>query len=186
VRKGAVILGGAAFVVACTVQTILPYGGAPQPGSASQVVGAGGGIVTANDGTTLLIPPMALAGDVTITIGLDPTPPPLTQARSLTPAHVFGPEGQTFLLPVCVTLSYEPGLLPEGATQSNVVVYATVPDAGGYEPLPTMATDGMHVTGMTKELSEMMAAYGDVLEVDAGLDGDTCDGSDIDSGEAGM
>ena len=185
-KKGAVILGGGVFAVACTVQTILPYGGAPPAGTASQIVGAGGGIVTANDGTSLLIPPMALMNDVTITIDLDPTPPPLAQARSLTSGHVFGPEGQTFLLPVCVTMSYEPGLLPEGVTQANVVLYATVPDAGGYEPLPTMATDATQVTGMTMQLSEVTAAYGDVLEVDAGPDGDTCDASDIDAGEAGM
>jgi hypothetical protein len=186
VKTGAVILGGGALLFACTVQTILPYGGGAPSGTASQVVGAGGGIVTANDGTTLLIPPKALAGDVTITIGLDPAPPPLTEARSLTPTHVFGPEGQTFLLPVCVTLSYEPALLPSGASPSNVVVYATVPDAGSYAPLPTMATNGMQVTGMTTQLSEMTVGYGDVLEVDAGLDGDTCDGSDIEAGEAGM
>ena len=185
-RKAAVILGGGVFAAACTVQTILPYGSGPPAGTASQVVGAGGGVVTADDGTTLLIPPMALMNDVTITINLDPSPPPLTQARQLAPAHVFGPEGQTFLLPVCVTLAFEPGLLPAGATEANVVLYATVPDAGGYEPLPTMSADGMHVTGMTTQLSETMAAYGDVLEVDAGPDGDTCDGSDIDAGEAGM
>lgn len=185
-KTGAVILAGGTFAVACTVQTILPYGGGPQAGTASQIVGAGGGIVTADDGTTLLIPPMALASDVTITIGLDPSPAPLTEARALTPAHVFGPEGQTFLLPVCVTLAFEPGLLPEGATEANVVLYTTLPEAGGYEPLPTMATDPDHVTGMTTHFSTVMAAYGEVLEVDAGMDGDTCDGSAIDAGEAGM
>jgi hypothetical protein len=186
VKTGAVILAGGTFAVACTLQTILPYGGGPQAGTASQIVGAGGGIVTADDGTTLLIPPMALASDVTITIGLDPSPAPLTQARELAPAHVFGPEGQTFLLPVCVTLAFEPGLLPEGTTQANVVLYAMLPDAGRYAPLPTMAADPTHVTGMTTQLSETMAAVGDVLEVDAGPDGDTCDGSAIEAGEAGL
>ena len=183
VRKGAVILGGGALLVACTLQTILPYGGGPQPGAASQVVGASGGIVTANDGTMVLIPPMALAADVTITIGLDPSPVPLVGPQVLTPAHVFGPEGQTFAVPVCVTLSFEPELLPKGATEANVVLYSTMLDAGGYEPLESMAADATHVTGMTSHFSTIMAGYGSVTEVDAGADGASCDGSIIEAGE---
>jgi len=185
VRKGAVIVGGGALLLACTVQTILPYGGAPQAGTASQVVGASGGILTTDDGTVLLIPPLALTGDVTITIGLDPSPPPLLGPQVLTPAHVFGPDGQTFALPVCVTLAFEPALLPKGGTEENVVLYSTVPDGGVYAPLPTMAADPTHVTGMTTHFSTIMAGYGSVTEVDAGPDAETCDGSDIEAGEAG-
>ena len=60
-RRGWAAAGGVLLVAtACTVQTIFPFGSAPSPGSASQIVGAGGGIVTANDGTTLFIPPQAL------------------------------------------------------------------------------------------------------------------------------
>jgi ZU5 domain len=186
VRKGVVILGAGALLFACTIQTIYPYGSGPAAGTASQVVGAAGGILTTNDGTTLLIPPMALANDTTITIGLDPTAPPLTGAHALATPHVFGPEGQTFAIPVCVTLSFEPGLLPEGMTEQNVVLYTTLEDAGPYGPLLSLATSETEVTGMTNHFSSIVPAYGAALELDAGADADYCDGSDIDSGDAGM
>ncbi|HEX3344149.1 MAG TPA: hypothetical protein VHS09_06225 [Polyangiaceae bacterium] len=185
-RKGAVVLAGGVLGVACTVTTINPYGVGPFPGTASQIVGAGGGIVTANDGTTLLIPPGALTADVTVTIGIDPSPAPLRIAQTLTYGHVFGPAGQTFAVPVCVTLAYEPGLLPAGAVPTDVDVYAEHGDAGTYAVLPTLGTDPTHVTGMTTQLAEMVVGYGDVPEVDAGPDGDVCDGSDIEAGEAGL
>ncbi|HEY3818738.1 MAG TPA: hypothetical protein VGL81_16320 [Polyangiaceae bacterium] len=185
-RKGALILASGMVGVACSVTTINPYGEPPFPGTASQVVGAGGGIVTTNDGTTLLIPPNALSADVTITIGLDATPPELSVAQTVTSGHVFGPAGQTFAVPVCITLSFEPRLLPEGGTEENVVLYQTRVPGPGYGLLETMATDRTHVTGMTTSLSEVVAAFGQAREVDAGPDGDTCDGSDIEAGEAGM
>jgi hypothetical protein len=186
VRTRVLILAGGALLAACTIQTIYPYGSGPQDGTAYEVVGAGGGIVTTSDGTTLLIPPMALTTDVTITIGLDPTPPLITQARAVTSGHVFGPQGQTFLLPVCITLSFEPEQLPAGTTEANVVLYETPPDGGVYEALPTIPASPTQVTGMTTVLSEVIGAYGSTLELDAGADADECDGSDIDAGEAGM
>jgi hypothetical protein len=36
---------------------------------------------------------------------------------------------------------------------------------------------------MTTQLSEMVAGFGDVSEVDAGPDGDTCDANEIEAGE---
>jgi len=186
VKAGAIILGGGALLVACTIQTIYPYGGGPSAGTASQVVGAGGAIVTTTDGTMLVIPPMALSSDVTITIDLDPSPPPLTGAHGLAPPHVFGPEGQMFAIPVCVTLSFEPGLLPDGTTEENVVLYTTLPEAGVYGPLETLAAGPTQATGMTNHFSTILPAYGAQQELDAGKDADYCDADDIDSGDAGM
>lgn len=174
-----VLLALAAVAVGCTIQTIFPYGTGPAAGTASQLVGAGGGVVTANDGTSVLIPPNALASDVTITIGLEPDASPLTGATSVTVPHVFGPPGQVFALPVCVTMSFEPGLLPQGTTEQHVVLYAQAPEdaGGGYVPLPTFAADPTHVTGMTTELSTMTAGYGDAGELDD-------DGGDAGCGDA--
>jgi hypothetical protein len=189
-----VLLLFAAVAAACSVQTIFPYGLSPSPGTASQLVGAAGAVVTANDGTSVLIPPNALATDVTITIGLEPDASPLQGAVAVTAAHVFGPAGQTFAVPVCITMAFEPGLLPSGVTEQNVVLYAqpvpatgdagdagevgdagdAEPDAGpaptGYQPLPTFAVDASVVTGMTQQFSTIIAGYGSALEVsgDAG------------------
>jgi hypothetical protein len=179
VRKTLGILAGIAGVVACTVQTIFPYGTGPLPGSGSAIVGAGGGLVTANDGTTLFIPPGALIGDVTVTVGLAPAAADIPQARALAAAHLFGPPGLAFAKPACVTLSFEPALLPEGTTETSVVLYAAVGDAGDYAPLPTLTTDPTHVTGITSQLGTIVAAYGSAQEVDAS--DASCDASVLDA-----
>jgi hypothetical protein len=165
-----VFLFFAAVAVACSVQTIFPFGTGPSVGTASQLVGAAGGIVTADDGTSILIPPNALTTNVTITIAIDTTAPPLTIATGLASPHVFGPVGQQFALPVCVTLAFEPGLLPQGGTEQNVVVYSVPEDSGAYVALPTFAADPSHVTGMTTEFGTMVAGFGPSQELmgDAG------------------
>jgi hypothetical protein len=175
-------VGGALLVAtACTVQTIFPFGSAPLPGSASEIVGAGGGIVIANDGTTLFIPPQALPGDVTITIGLDPDTVELPDAQALAAGHVFGPPGQVFGAPACVTVSFEPALLPPGTTETSVVLYAPTEDGGGYVPVPTWTTDATHVTGTVSQLSTLVAAYGSAKEQDASVA--SCDASVLDAGD---
>jgi ZU5 domain len=202
VKKGLAVLAGAAIVVACSVQTIFPGGTAPAPGSASQIVGAGGGIVTTNDGTSLFIPPGALTADVTITIALEPAAASLKDARPLNAGHVFGPAGQTFLKPVCITLSFEPGLLPQGTTEANVVVYATgqeevhhlhtpgaittgpssvLIDDPGYEPVSTMTSSPTQVTGMTFQFGTVVAAYGKALEIDPEASDASCDANQLDA-----
>jgi len=173
-------VGATAVVAACTVQTIFPFGTGPLPGSASQMVGPAGGLVTANDGTTLLIPPQALAGDVTITVALDPDTAELPGARALGAAHFLGPAGQTFSKPVCVTVSFEPALLPSGTTETNVVLYATQGD-GGYAPVTTLTADPTHVTGMISLFSTVVAAYGSAEEADAS--DANCDANQLDGGE---
>jgi hypothetical protein len=167
-----VLLMLAAVAVACTIQTIFPYGTGPQAGTASQQVGAGGGLVAANDGTSVLVPAGALSSTVTVTIGLEPDAAPLTGATSVTTPHAFGPTGQAFARPVCVTLSFEPGQLPQGTTEQNVVLFAQAPEdaGGGYVPLPTFAADPTHVTGMTSTFSTMTAGYGDGTEEISGMD----------------
>ena len=177
---GGGLAGGAAIAAACTVQTIFPFGTAPLPGSASQTVGAAGGIVTANDGTSLFIPPQALTGNETITIALASDTAEVAQARALGAVHVLGPSGQTFAKPVCVTLSFEPALLPQGTTETSVVLYATLED-GGFAPVPTQTADPTHVTGVVSQFSTIVAAYGSAQEVDAS--DANCDASELDEVE---
>ncbi len=127
-------------------------GGAPVT---SQVVGTAGATVTAQDGTQVTIPPGALAGDVTITIVLNPSAPPLTQGTSLAAPHQFGPEGQQFLKPVSVTLAFPPQNLPAGATEQQVVVYAAPAGSSDYQVLPTTIVDATHVAGQTTHFSNI-------------------------------
>ena len=121
----------------------------------SQVVGAAGGTVSAPDGTQVVIPAGALSSDVTITIALNESAPALTQALSVAPAHVFGPEGQTFAKPVSVTLPFQPANLPSGATEKDLAVYTAPQGSSAYEALPTTIKDATHVTGQATHFSNM-------------------------------
>lgn len=146
-----------AVTLAC-VQTVFPVG--PANGSASGVIGPGGGQIMTDEGTIVTVPPDALDASVTVAVALNASPPPITQAIALTSAHTLTPEGQTFGVPVCVTLSYEPELLPAGMTGQNVFLYTASQDSGAYVPLPTLALDPTHVMGMTTHFSNVLAAYG--------------------------
>jgi hypothetical protein len=176
----------AALLAACT-PTINANRGTPA-GGASQVVDATGGTVTTDEGTTLVIPPNALSSQVTITIALDPSPVPITQATAVTAAHVFGPAGITFNEPVCITLAFEPELLPQGVTENDVVLYAAPPGSGNYQPLTTTAVDATHVMGTTNQFATtVFAAYGGATEIPADAAGaPNCDAGDGgDAGDAG-
>jgi hypothetical protein len=151
-------------------------------GSASQVVDATGATITTDDGTILVIPPGAVTQPVTITIGLSSSPVPLTQATAVTAAHVFGP-AQTFSAQVCITLAFEPELLPDGLTAQDVVLFAAATGSGNYQPLPTSVIDASHVMGTTNQFSAtIFAAYNGAAHADAD-GGATCDASD--GGEGG-
>lgn len=146
--------------------------------------------MTTNEGTTLVIPPKALTAQVTITIALDPSPAPLTQATAVTAAHVFGPDGVAFQVPVCITLAFEPGLLPQSVTENDVVLYAAPPGSGAYVPLPTVAVDATHVMGTTQAFAAtVFAAYGGATEIPADAAAapscDAGDGGDAGDAEAG-
>jgi hypothetical protein len=183
--KKALAMGVAVLVgVACSIQTIFPGGTESPPGSASQLVGAGGAVVSANDGTSVFVPPNAVSTDITVTIGLGGVPEHLPKATPLAASHVFGPQWQTFARPVCITASFEPGLLPEGGTENNVVLYVSGGDAQPFVPLPTMASGPTQVTGMTSVLQgPVVVAYGEQEESDAGEF--NCDASQLDAAEEG-
>jgi len=170
--------------VAC-VQTVMSL--PSPPGTASEVVGPGGATLVTND-TLLVVPPKALDASVNVTIAPNATPPPLTQAVAITPAHTFGPEGQTFGIPVCITLSFEPAQLPPGMTGQNVFLYSAPQDSGDYQVVPSLAVDSTHVMGMTTHFSNVFVAYADggpELPLDAGCETPDAEEDGEAGGEAG-
>jgi len=158
----------AVFAPACAPE---PNDYAPRidAGMTSQVVGAAGGTVTADDGTTVVVPPGALSDDVTITIETNAYAPTLTQAQSLAVAHLFGPEGQRFMKPVSVTLEFDPTALPPGATATGVSVYSAPANSNFFQALPTTLADSVHVTGTTTQFCNMYpgANAGGTVQLDA-------------------
>lgn len=155
---GFALVAAGVAVVAC-VQTVLSL--PLPPGSDSEVIGTGGGTLTTSEGTVLVVPPGALDANVTITVAENPSPPLLTQAVAITPAHTFGPEGQKFSKPVCITLPYEPEQLPPGMTGQNVFLYSAPVDSGMYQVVPSLAVDPTHVMGMTTHFCNVFVAYAD-------------------------
>jgi len=89
-------------------------------------VGASGGTVTvaATDdlaiaGTSITIPPHALAADTTISIGVAASALPRAGATGIGPLIDFEPSGTTFAVPVTITV---PAALPSGVSASRVFV----------------------------------------------------------------
>src|SRR5688572_23587576 len=76
------------------------------------LIGPSGGTVTGSDGTRIEVPAGAVAQGTSITIG----PSPVSAPQAVGDAFLFGPEGQTFSVPVQVVLPFSPARLAMGAT----------------------------------------------------------------------
>jgi hypothetical protein len=146
----------ASLGAACSSNSANYYIPRMDAGATMQVVGASGGTVSADDGTTVDIPAGALTEDVTITISANPFAPAMTQATSLAVAHQFGPEGQHFLKPISVTVPFLISSLPPGAHAQSVSVYTAASNSTSYVALPTTVTDATHVTATTTSFCNMI------------------------------
>jgi hypothetical protein len=116
---------------------------------ASKVVGTSGGTVASTDGTVaVVLPPGALAGNVTITVA--PAEPPSVGAIGTT--YEIGPTGTQFAMPVTMKLSYD-GVELHGASPSSLRVATFA--AGGWQILPgaQVDTQAKTVSGLTTHLS---------------------------------
>ena len=92
-------------------------GGTTAPTTATQVVGLAGGTVSLPAGkVSLTIPPGALSADTPITVTA------MSSAGSPGPVYQFGPSGLIFNLPVTVTLSVDPSLLPPGTAVQDLIL----------------------------------------------------------------
>jgi len=88
------------------------------PGASAAVIGEAGGTVLGPNGAKVVIPPGALASDTLIAIertslGAPPLP---AGAVVLGPMFAFTPHGTQFAVPVTLSIPFDPGLLPAGAT----------------------------------------------------------------------
>jgi hypothetical protein len=133
-----------------------PGGGDPQ--EASYVIGAEGGIVLTEDGSSISVPRGALTHDVTISIASDPSAPALADGTPVGMYYLLGPEGQQFDVPVTVTIAFDPSLLPAGETASDIVVFTAPKTSSDYEELATTVVDSLHVSVQTTHFSHVVAA----------------------------
>jgi CHAP domain len=155
------------FVVAVPVLGFLVACGGPGGGSSgsqasvetsSRSIGASGGIILLPDGSSVSVPKGALTHDVTITIETNRSAPKVMGATSTGLTYLFGPEGQTFEVPVKVTLAIDPTLIPTGHTMQDVGVYTAPRDSATYVGMPATIVDSLHVSTMTSHFSNFTSA----------------------------
>ena len=117
--------------------------GNPRPAFAVQGVGPAGGVVAAGD-VFLQIPPAALTQEVAVSILPQATPLPLSKAAGdpctytfLGPLWCCGPVGHPLLVNGRIVIDYDPGLIPAGKTQNDLILLIWDEAAGAFFPDPT-------------------------------------------------
>lgn len=142
-------------VVAAAVFALVGCGGPvsdPQK-SASKTLGVEGGQVAAPNGISVTIPSGALRKSTVITLA----PASADQARPNNPSvgemYEFGPEGQTFDVPVKVKLEVDLTKLPAGYSIADVIVQRAPVGSTTFEILPTRILDTTHVEADTLHFS---------------------------------
>jgi Cys-rich repeat protein len=146
-------------------------------------VGAGGGTVSvaaSEDptiaGTSITIPPKALAGDVAISIGVSTETVTRSGATGIGPFIDFEPSGTKFAVPVTITV---PATLPSGVSASSVFVEAV--DANHNDSQLAAQYAGGLATTQATSLAEF-AAYAASPDVSCTSDADCAPGGVCTSG----
>jgi hypothetical protein len=122
-----------------TLLLILALAGCTSGGAQLNItksVGAGGGTVNGNDGTSVTIPMGALSSDANITITSVEVAAP-TGTVIVGPAYDFGPAGTQFAQPVTITLPFDSAKLPMGRTASEIRIYTAPKGSTEYMQLAT-------------------------------------------------
>jgi hypothetical protein len=136
-------------------------------------IGSAGGVVTAANGTSLTIPSGALGAPTAITVDVSDESVP----GGVGSVYKFGPEGQTFSVPITVTLDFSPDRLPTGKTAADVVVLTAPAGSSDFSSLGGQLIDPTHVQATTTHFSVFGAAVPMPMSSDAGAclsDGQAC------------
>jgi hypothetical protein len=173
------LLTGLVILAACTAETESKPSDDPRQ-EVSEVIGVGGGTLALEDGTSLDVPPGAVASDTEIRISRHDDPPSIDgDSIAVGPVFLFEPEGMVFTLPVRVTVSFEPDELPVGAIADDVLVLTAPAGSSAFTRLVTTLEDSTHVSAETTHFSNFRSA---VLPPQAcngiGNDGQVCDDAD--------
>ena len=118
----------------------------PEPSAPStetrKLIGTGGGRIELDDGFVLRIPAGALAFDVELSVALTDSPP------GMGPVYVLGPEGQSFDVPVSVTVPFDPAVLSR-----DVHVFTAPRGSSDFTSLGGVLVDPTHVRSETTHFS---------------------------------
>jgi alpha-tubulin suppressor-like RCC1 family protein len=132
-------------------------GGPPAAPPPVATVGPAGGTVSAPGGAQVVVPAGALSAQVPVAvtaISAPSTMPPATLTR-VGPLFAFTPHGQTFAVPVTITVPFDPSLVPAGGT---VRLYKTANGAAGpWEEVTGASARGTTISAAVTGFSEVGA-----------------------------
>jgi alpha-tubulin suppressor-like RCC1 family protein len=131
--------------------------GAPPAAPLAATVGPAGGTVRAAGGAQVVVPAGALSVPVPVVVAAITAPtamPPATLTR-VGPLFSFTPHGQTFAVPVTITVPFDPALIPAGG---EVRLYKTANGAAGpWEEVPGATVSGTTISASVASFSEAAA-----------------------------
>jgi hypothetical protein len=134
----------------------------------NQTVGSTGGSVDNSNGDGVSIPPGALPGDTMISVSSTPDAPPPPTAMPVGTPVTFGPEGQQFLVPVTVTISFDPAKIPAGKTASSLSIFTAPAGTTAYTQLTTTVVDATHLSAQVSHFSTFVAGSPTACAVSCG------------------
>lgn len=129
---------------------------APDPPIESMIGAAGGSLASANGEATVTVPAGALASDTAISVEGSSVAAPM-DAVTVSSAFLFGPEGQTFAVPVTVTLQIDASRIPSGKAAADVKIYTAAGGTTTYQSVTTRVVDATHVAADTSHFSTFVA-----------------------------
>jgi hypothetical protein len=107
----------------------------------TKTVGAAGGTVMQNDGTSVQIPMNALSMSANITITTVTATAPAGFVL-VGPAYDFGPDGTTFAQPVTITLPFDTNKIPSGKSAADIRIFTAPRGSTNYTMLTTTLGSG--------------------------------------------
>ena len=145
------------ILTACTTgQPGKPSPSTPGPtGEVEATVGSAGGNVGTESGGSLDIPSGALADDVDFTSVEDPTPPKGAWFTPVSAVVDIGPNGTVFSSPARLSFPFDSSKIPDGKSESDLVIFASNDHGKTWEALETSVSNGI-ATGEVNHLTKFV------------------------------
>ena len=148
-----------AFWALVAVIALTACGGGDEPPPPAQI-GAAGGTAAGPNGAQVVVPAAALSANtaIAVTQSSSGNPAPPASHTAVGAVYAFTPHGQSFALPVTMTVPFDPALVPPG---SAVKLFKTANGATGpWQEVPGATVAGNLISGSATSFSLLFAAVG--------------------------
>jgi|GEM_PF-3612828 hypothetical protein len=124
-------------------------------GEVEATVGTAGGNVGTESGGSLDIPAGALTDGVEFTTVEDPAPPKGVWFTPVSAVLDIGPNGTTFATPATLSFPFDSSKIPDGKSESDLIIFASDDHGKTWEALPTTVSNGL-ATGEVNHLTKFV------------------------------